>query len=234
MGSSRSPLPTPPPSTTATQRSLSRSAEHSHHHHHREGSSDLREHAEDARGRKHKRFTFANVSNALLDVVMDRVRSRSRSSFGDGLGGDATPPRGRTRERTIDEDVFDNDEEGTPVRERERSTLGRVSEVLGLDGEDGKEWGDGWKEFKKGEYTHVTFNTPHAHLRRHIYLADLVRYPRDIAAYAALRFRPCHLEAEGVRAPAWHVHDEDVCVAGYHRRGMSVGGRPGGDGQHYR
>ena len=66
VGSSRSPLPTPPPSTTATQRSLSRSTDHRHH---REGSSDLREHAEDARGRKHKRFTFANVSNALLDVV---------------------------------------------------------------------------------------------------------------------------------------------------------------------
>lgn len=140
VGSSRSPLPPSP----STQRSLSRS-------HHREGSSDLREHAEDARGRKHKRFTLANVSNALLDVVMDRVRSRSRSSFADGLPGDATPPRGRTRERTIDEDVIDNDDEGTAVRERERSTLGRVSEVLGLDGEDGKEWGDGWKEFKKGE-----------------------------------------------------------------------------------
>ncbi|TFY60898.1 hypothetical protein EVJ58_g4850 [Rhodofomes roseus] len=114
------------------------------------------------RGRKHKRFSFANVSNALLDVVMDRVRSRSRSSFADvHAAGDATPPRGRTRERTIDEDVFQDDDEGTRVRER--STLGRVSEVLGLDGEDGKEWGDGWKEFKKGTYTWpISFAIPAA------------------------------------------------------------------------
>ncbi|KAH9834108.1 uncharacterized protein C8Q71DRAFT_161021 [Rhodofomes roseus] len=157
-GSSRSPLPTPP-SATATQRSLSRSADHRQHR--REGSSDVREH-DDGRGRKHKRFSFANVSNALLDVVMDRVRSRSRSSFADvHAAGDATPPRGRTRERTIDEDVFQDDDEGTRVRER--STLGRVSEVLGLDGEDGKEWGDGWKEFKKGTYTWpISFAIPAA------------------------------------------------------------------------
>ncbi|KAH9910413.1 uncharacterized protein B0H18DRAFT_895733 [Fomitopsis serialis] len=145
VGSSHSPLPTPPASAPATQRSLSRSADQRHQRHQREGSSDLREHADDGRGRKHKRFSFANVSNALLDVVMDRVRSRSRSSFPDGYGGDATPPRGRTRERPF-EDVFHDDEEGAPARDRERSTLERVSEVLGLDGEDGKEWGEGWKD----------------------------------------------------------------------------------------
>lgn len=91
---------------------------------------------------------------------MDRVRSRSRSSFAEAMAGDATPPRGRTRERAIDDEVFDNDEEGIPVRDRERSTLGRVSEVLGLDGEDGKEWGDGWKEFKKGVYIALSHYAP--------------------------------------------------------------------------
>ena len=91
---------------------------------------------------------------------MDRVRSRSRSSFAEAMAGDATPPRGRTRERAIDDEVFDNDEEGIPVRDRERSTLGRVSEVLGLDGEDGKEWGDGWKEFKKGVYIALSQHAP--------------------------------------------------------------------------
>ncbi|KZT72264.1 hypothetical protein DAEQUDRAFT_664375 [Daedalea quercina L-15889] len=153
VGSSHSPLSTPPSSATGTQRSFSHSVDHRGHR--RDGSSDPRDHApaEDGRGRKHKRFSLTNVSNALLDVVMDRVHSRSRSSLADGHAGDATPPRGRTRERTIHEDVFDDDDGGTPVRDRERSTLGRVSEVLGFDGEDGKEWGDGWKEFKKGTYT---------------------------------------------------------------------------------
>ncbi|KZT05351.1 uncharacterized protein LAESUDRAFT_780573 [Laetiporus sulphureus 93-53] len=119
-------------------------------------SSDLRE-MEDGRGRKHKRFSLANVSSALLDVVMDRVRSRSRSSLMDHHG-DVTPPRGRARERPLDV-ISDGSEESTP--NRERSALGVVGGVLGLDSDEGKEYGDGWKEFRKGalkcEYGSVTW-----------------------------------------------------------------------------
>ena len=39
----------------------------------------------------------------------------------------------------------------SPAR-KEPSALGRVGEALGLEVEDGREYGDGWKEFRKGEF----------------------------------------------------------------------------------
>ncbi|KAH9944579.1 hypothetical protein B0H21DRAFT_823309 [Amylocystis lapponica] len=98
------------------------------------------------RGRHGKRFGFASV---LLDAVRDRVRSRSPMVEHER---DVTPPRGRPRERTPERD------EGAHHRE---TALGRVGEVLGLDGDEGKEYGDGWKEFRKGVYTYpISFAIP--------------------------------------------------------------------------
>lgn len=143
-GSSSSPLPGRSSSRLATLRQREPSR-----------SSEQRE-VDDGRGRKHKRFSLANVSNALLDVVMDRMRSRSRSAAVDRKPGDDTPPRGRPRERM--DAAEEEEEEGN---RRERSTLGRVSELVGLDLDDDKEYGDGWKEFRKGVYTYpISFAIP--------------------------------------------------------------------------
>ncbi|CDO78015.1 hypothetical protein BN946_scf184907.g5 [Trametes cinnabarina] len=108
--------------------------------------------AEDTlRGRKNKRFTFAS---ALLEAMKDRVRSKSPMVERDhSHGGDVTPPRGRPRERVILEE---------PEKpHKELSTLEKVSEALGFELDDGREHGDGWKEFRRGVYTYpVSFAIP--------------------------------------------------------------------------
>ena len=136
LGSSSSQFHYPGPSRAAV-RSRSRT-------HERDGGDDT------VRGRKNKRFSFAS---ALLEAMKDRVRSHSPIVDGaavpvQGQGhaaGDMTPPRGRTLDRGGAED----DSAPAPVH-KEVSALGRVSEVLGLEGEEGREHGDGWKEFRKG------------------------------------------------------------------------------------
>ncbi|OCH90613.1 hypothetical protein OBBRIDRAFT_819245 [Obba rivulosa] len=115
--------------------------------------------AEDLRGRKHKRFSLASVSNALLDAVKDRVRSRSPMLE---RRGDVTPPRGRDRDRSVasarGRTLEANDK---ALHHKELSALGRVGEALGLDVEESKEFGDGWKEFRKGVYTYpISFSIP--------------------------------------------------------------------------
>lgn len=103
---------------------------------------------DDGRGRKHTRFSFANVSNVLFDAVKDRVRSSS--------------PRMRTeRDATISR------ERGWEGRSRDPSPRGRTVESAKhkehhhksstfsklLKGDQEKEAGDGWKEFKKGMFS---------------------------------------------------------------------------------
>ncbi|KAI0776243.1 hypothetical protein BD413DRAFT_263574 [Trametes elegans] len=107
----------------------------------------------DERGRKNKRFTFAS---ALLEAMKDRVRSRSPLIEAEHEHGNVTPPRGRPRDRVI----LEEPEQERPIH-KEISALGRVSEVLGLDLDDGREHGDGWKEFRRGVYTYpVSFAIP--------------------------------------------------------------------------
>ncbi|KAI0827960.1 hypothetical protein BC628DRAFT_1317081 [Trametes gibbosa] len=106
------------------------------------------------RGRKNKRFTFAS---ALLDAMKDRVRSKSPMVDPESSHtGDVTPPRGRPRDRVI----LEEPEVGPPIH-KELSTLGRVGEALGFEVDDGREHGDGWKEFRRGVYTYpVSFAIP--------------------------------------------------------------------------
>ncbi len=99
---------------------------------------------ETIRGRKNKRFSFAS---ALLEAMVERVRSRSPYVEQDpARSGYTTPPRGRTLDRSLPQLL----EVESTVR-KEPSALGRVGEALGLEVEDGREYGDGWKEFRKGE-----------------------------------------------------------------------------------
>lgn len=135
--------------------------------------------AADERGRKNKRFSFASVSNALLDVVRDHVRSRSRSSALD-LEGDVTPPRGRTRERSLEGEEHEED----MPHHKDWPTLGRVGEVLGLEADDHKENGDGWKEFRKGVSCFVQGRIAHLlhFVCRCLHISDLFCHPSDVSA----------------------------------------------------
>ena len=134
---------------------LGSSTHHSSSHHlARDGRTPERHRDTDdedtVRGRKNKRFPFAS---ALFEAMKDRVRSRSPLVDREhphphphhSYSGYTTPPRGRTLDRTLPQ----LPETESPAH-KEPSALGRVGEALGLEVEDGREYGDGWKEFRKG------------------------------------------------------------------------------------
>ncbi|KAI0368997.1 hypothetical protein BV20DRAFT_1044663 [Pilatotrama ljubarskyi] len=142
VGSSSTQLPQRPPSQPPVRGSSSRTPSR---HRDMDGEDTLR-------GRKHKRFPFAS---ALLEAMKERVRSKSPMvEHEGGRPGDVTPPRGRPRDRVIVE------EPEKPVH-KELSALEKVSEALGFEVDDGREHGDGWKEFRKGVYTYpISFAIP--------------------------------------------------------------------------
>ncbi|OJT05477.1 hypothetical protein TRAPUB_3706 [Trametes pubescens] len=139
VGSSASQLPQRMPSQPPVRGAGSRTP------------SRQREADGDDRGRKNKPFTFAS---ALLEAMKDRVRSKSPLIEREAHHGEVTPPRGRARDRVIME------EPEKPIL-KELSALGRVGEALGFDVDDGREHGDGWKEFRRGVYTYpISFAIP--------------------------------------------------------------------------
>ena len=114
------------------------------------------------RGRRHTRFSLMSVSNALLDAVKERVRSNSRTKDGHrspAASRDHSPEanggtsRGASRRR----DPSPTTERGRQAsraedsKRKEKSTLGRIGDALGLDMEGGAGEHEGWKEFRKGE-----------------------------------------------------------------------------------
>ncbi|KAH9942155.1 uncharacterized protein BXZ73DRAFT_41120 [Epithele typhae] len=142
VGSSTTPFHYPGPSRAAVRSARTPSRT-------REAEGD-----ESVRGRKNKRFPFAS---ALLDAMKDRVRSSSPLvESKPPHAGDRTPPRGRTLDRSLGQAAEDV---STPPKEH--STLARVSEALGFEADEGREHGDGWKEFRKGVYTYpISFAIP--------------------------------------------------------------------------
>ncbi|THH03390.1 hypothetical protein EW145_g6296 [Phellinidium pouzarii] len=134
------------------------------------------------RGRRHARFSLAIVSNALLDAVKERVHTRSNSPHAragkeravtpaasrdrspDGRGVDHA--QSRMRDASVDAEgerarSSARDEDGLKHKEKERSTLERISGALGLDVDGGNGDGENWKEFRKGTYTYpISFAIP--------------------------------------------------------------------------
>ncbi|OJA18855.1 hypothetical protein AZE42_05236 [Rhizopogon vesiculosus] len=118
-------------------------------------------HDDTHRGRKHARFSFSAVANAI-DTMVEHVRSRSpraesqRRSMSRHHDGDSE--RGRTLDRgkgKLPDLLLDENE-----RHKHHSTLAKVGELLGLE-EEHRAVGDGWKEFKKGTYTYpISFAMP--------------------------------------------------------------------------
>lgn len=101
---------------------------------------------EDRRGRsKGKRLSSIGM---FFDAVKDRVRSVSRAE----REFVHTPSHSRSRDaRDLSPDHRDGSVRRGRTREpKERSTLERVTEVLGLESEEENESGEGWKEFRKG------------------------------------------------------------------------------------
>lgn len=133
----------------------------------REGSRIRSPSPHDERGRKHKRFTFAAVTN-VMDSVRDRFRSSSprmrvansrEHTLERSVDREAEFRRGRTLEKGKGKEPA-VDGVGLTSPRKEKSALGRVGELLGLEEED-EEYGDGWKEFKKGTYTYpISFTIP--------------------------------------------------------------------------
>ena len=93
--------------------------------------------------RKSRRFSFSAISNAIRESLKLRSPLIPKKKVeeppvsvsphdGENIG---EAPRGRSKEK------------GKRVS---RQAFVKVSEVFGLEPEEGKEFGDGWKEFKKG------------------------------------------------------------------------------------
>lgn len=107
--------------------------------------------------RRSKRFSFSSISNAIKESLKPRSpliskkkikeRSVSVNSHDGENTGEVT--RGRSKEK------------GKRVSRDISQALVKVSEVFGLEPEEGKEFGDGWKEFKKGTYKYpISFAIP--------------------------------------------------------------------------
>lgn len=96
---------------------------------------------EDGRGRsKGKRLSIG----LIFDAVKERVRSASRAERD-------TPPHSLSRDGSPDQ-RNSSARRGRTREPKERTTLERVTEVLGLESEEENEAGGGWKEFRKGVY----------------------------------------------------------------------------------
>jgi hypothetical protein len=102
---------------------------------------------DETRSRRNKsRFRLSAISDAILDSVRSRSPlSAKRRAEGASVGldpndGDKTGETSRGRSR----------EKGKGVTRDLSQALIKVSEVFGLEPEDGRESRDRWKEFKKG------------------------------------------------------------------------------------
>ncbi|KAH8115350.1 hypothetical protein DFH11DRAFT_1588801 [Phellopilus nigrolimitatus] len=170
-----SPIPLSSPSTGNSNSNNGSILSHQPHLPQQDDRTTSRE-----RGRRHARFSLAMVSNVLLDAVKERVRSNSpRSRPGKERAAvpasrDRSPDGSRVtsragsrlREPSV-EPVAERGrpsargEDGLKHKEKERSTLGRISGALGLDVDGSNGEGDGWKEFRKGTYTYpISFAIP--------------------------------------------------------------------------
>lgn len=142
---------------------------------------------EDRRGRRTARFSLAAVSNSILDAVKERVRSRSPMVE---RADDRSKSRGRINDKGKDKEVTkDHGKEKGKDKEKDGAwhfLEHKVGEVF--HGEDHKEYGDGWREFKKGDrYISLVvisltdgFSTP----IRYLHLSYLVRHPRKYASHS--------------------------------------------------
>ncbi|ETW74835.1 hypothetical protein HETIRDRAFT_482638 [Heterobasidion irregulare TC 32-1] len=118
------------------------------------------------RGRKVARFSLSAVSNVILDAVKERVRSSSPRTFDRGASVDQREAsRGRTFDKGKGKEK-EKEKESTwshlyHTKEKTTTAFGKVGEVLGLDLEEHKEFGDGWREYKAGTYTFpISFAIP--------------------------------------------------------------------------
>jgi arrestin-related trafficking adapter 3/6 len=137
----RSGYPSPPPSPVRP-RSSSRTPPSS--------SAD--------RGRSRNTSTSRLRFSSIIDTFRDpSPRSPQRQGRDSSEGRSVDGERGRTTVRRVVEE--DNDAEPeleqqekqhSIPRGRHKSVLGRFTGLLGFDGEENKESGDGWKEFKPG------------------------------------------------------------------------------------
>ncbi|KAL1746644.1 hypothetical protein HDZ31DRAFT_33689 [Schizophyllum fasciatum] len=129
-------------------------------------SPDERSPSREDRGRnghrRSSRFSLTTMSSALFDAV----RSKSRSTRRPSPPPDAAPIR---RGRAMERGAYEREESGSAVRSKERSRLGKMGGLFGLEKSLAREdqspgpagSGAEWKEFKPGTYTYpISFTIP--------------------------------------------------------------------------
>jgi hypothetical protein len=114
----------------------------------------LSDHDHDRDRRKHHRFSLANVSHALRDVVRSKPQSLARSREHSREDGG----RGRTRDKKPFLEVTSPAvlQSGSPLLGNSKSLkehylFDKLGGVLKYDQVERKDGGQAWKEFKKGQ-----------------------------------------------------------------------------------
>ncbi|TRM69068.1 hypothetical protein BD626DRAFT_391817 [Schizophyllum amplum] len=112
--------------------------------------------------RRSSRFSLSTMSTALFDAVRSHSRSTRRPS--------PPPDAGSvTRGRAMERGAYEREESGSAIRSKERSRLGLVSGLLGLDkpmsvredSSPGPAASVEWKEYRPGTYTYpISFTIP--------------------------------------------------------------------------
>jgi len=151
---------------------------------------------DDAHGRRSKSRSRFSLS-AISDAILDSMRSHSPLAA-----------KRRTEGTSMKFDAHDSEKNGETMRGRSREkskgksrdlshALIKVSEVFGLEPEEGSEYRDGWKEFKKGallpkivpkhigphgsavlqELTHIRYRSPFQLTPHHLWSVCTVRSP---------------------------------------------------------
>lgn len=95
------------------------------------------------RMRNKNRFSLSAISDAILDSVRSRSPLAPKRSDGHDGEKNGEPTRGRSREK------------GKGKNRDFSQALIKVSEVFGLEPDEGKESRYGWKEFKKGALLNI-------------------------------------------------------------------------------
>lgn len=102
------------------------------------------------RGRRSARFSFTSVSNAFIDAMKDHVQPKAPQPTTDTTNAPERHRNDGERGRTLDNKKGKGKARQSASVQKERFSIGKLGDLLGLEGDENKEFGDGWKEFKKG------------------------------------------------------------------------------------
>jgi hypothetical protein len=167
------------------------------------------DHTGERRGRKSSRFSFSSVSNVFMDAMKDHVQPKPShvTVSQEGLLNDGE--RGRK--------LYIKKGKGrqSASLQKERFSIGKLGDLLKLEGDENKEFGDGWKEFKKGVMrvflSCCTCRLPYH--SRHLHLPHRLRYPRKFASNPFMSFWLRILVSQSRSSPTWRFHSKTTVTS---------------------